>query len=156
MPQYSNLLRLGHWSNRVLIESISESPLIWMDLIISKLSVILILLKSIMQDKKLIAVVLASRIEHNSVKSSFSIVPYRVTVSKVGIAWSSFRGERQPSFIPPLFIILAKKKCCLSSVILLRDTCQRTKWILVVGSLSWIKETSIGKLRKSLFSRTMI
>jgi len=51
----------------------------------SRLSVIFIRLKSIWHDRKLIAVVFASRIEHSSVKSSFSMVPYNVTVSKVDI-----------------------------------------------------------------------
>lgn len=157
MPQYSSRLRLGQLSSSDPIFKTSESPRIWIDLIISRLSVMLIRLKSTWHDRKLIAVVLARRIEQSSVRSSFSIVPWSVTVSKV--AWA---GGCSCSLSVCFFGVLGswlnirfvKKKCCLSSAIRLRDICQSTRWIFVDGDFSWIKETSIGRLRKSLPSRT--
>ena len=122
IPLYSSRLMFGHWSSNQLSLINSESPFIYNERILSRLSGIVILLKSIEQDRKLIEVLFVRSNEHNSVRSSLSVVPCKVTVSNV--VWcpviSSFFQTGDPflfqkSLLPILIIKFEKKQYYLSS-----------------------------------------
>lgn len=66
MPMYSKRLRPQTLSNKLLMLMSSLSPLAWIALILSKFSWNVIFLKSIEQDKKLMADVLFTKMAQRS------------------------------------------------------------------------------------------